>query len=318
MAPRTARDSAPPLAIVLGPTATGKSELAMSLAARQPIEVIVADSRQVYRGMDIGTAKPSTADRTSVPHHLLDLVEPDAPFTLADWLEAARGVIPEVASRGRLPLVVGGTGLYLSALADGYDLAGQPWSPETRRRLVDEMEAEGLAAVAERLRRLAPATAERTDLRNPRRVLRALERVEAGSGGAWPVAAQPWPGRVAMIGIRRPRDLLYARIGARTKAMFRGGLLDEVRALLDRGYGPELAPMTGHGYREAMRVLAGEWSVEQAIEVTARHTRQYAKRQLSWFRREARIVWLDAGDGPADDPALRDAASDLLRRMLAG
>lgn len=311
-----ARTTEPSLAVLVGPTASGKSELAMAIAGRQSVEILVADSRQVYRGMDIGTAKPTASDRAAVPHHLIDLVAPDQPFTLADWLSEARALIPGIAERGRLPLVVGGTGLYISALVDGYDLGSQPWSPETRRRLVDELEAVGIAALAERLRRTAPEVASATDLRNPRRVLRALERVEAGGGGVVRPAASPYPGRVAMLGIRRPRNVLYERIDARTEAMFRGGLLDEVRVLAADGYGPDLSPMTGHGYREAARVLSGEWSVEEAIAVTARHTRQYAKRQLSWFRRETRIVWLDAGDRPTDDRRLVSRAEDLLRRML--
>jgi tRNA dimethylallyltransferase len=309
--------AAPPLAALVGPTASGKSELAMALAKRQPIEIVVADSRQVYRGMDIGTAKPSPAARRSVPHHLLDLVDPDQAFTLADWLDGARALIPQVAARGRLPLVVGGTGLYVSAVVDGYDLAGQAWSPETRRRLVDELEALGIDAMAERLRRMAPDVAATTDLRNPRRVLRALERFEAQGGGAGRPTAVPYPGPVAMLGLRRPREVLYRRIDARAQGMFRDGLLDEVRVLVGRGYGPDLPPMTGHGYREAARVVAGEWSIDEAIAITARHTRQYAKRQLSWFRRETRIVWLDAADRPADDPSLVARAEALLRRMLA-
>ncbi len=316
MASPTNREAAPPIVALVGPTASGKSDLAMALAAHEEMEILVADSRQVYRGMDVGSAKPSAADRHAVPHHLLDLVDPDEPFTLADWLAAARGRLPEIAERGRLPLVVGGTGLYVRALVDGYDLAAQPRSVEMRRRLVDEMEAVGLAALAERLRRLAPEAAERTDLRNARRVLRALERVEAGGGGAWTLTAAPYPGGVAMLGIRRPREVLYQRIDARAAAMFSGGLLEEVRVLRDRGYGPELPPMTGHGYREAMRALAGEWSIERAVEVTARHTRQYAKRQLSWFRHEPRIVWLDAGDGAANDPSLLARATEMLQRML--
>lgn len=314
---RRERSTPPPLAVVVGPTASGKSELAMALAGRQSVEILVADSRQVYRGMDIGTAKPSPADLKAVPHHLIDLVDPDQPFTLADWLSAARALVPQVTERGRLPLVVGGTGLYVSALVDGYDLGSQPWSPETRRRLVDELEAVGIAALAERLRRAEPEVAASTDLRNPRRVLRALERLEAGSGGTVQPAANPYPGRVAMLGIRRPRNVLYERIDARAAAMFRSGLLDEVRTLAAQGYGADLPPMTGHGYREAMRVLAGGWSVDEAVALTARHTRQYAKRQLSWYRRETRIVWLDAGDGPADDRHLVARAEDLLRRMLA-
>ena len=317
MAPRPARrpPPAPPIAAIVGPTASGKTALALAIAARQPVEIIVADSRQAYRGMDIGTAKPTPAERAAVPHHLLDLVAPDEAFTLADWLAAARRAVDDVAGRGRLPLLVGGTGLYVSGLVDGYRLPGVGSDPEVRRRLVDEMEAEGLAALAERLRRLAPELAARTDLRNPRRVLRGLERALVGADDM--PLAQPYPGRVALLGISRPREELYRRIDRRAAAMFAGGLLAEAAALRDAGYGPELPPLSGHGYREALRVLAGEWTVERAVEVTARHTRQYAKRQLSWFRRDARIVWLDAGDRPANDPALVERAVDLLRRLLA-
>jgi tRNA dimethylallyltransferase len=304
-----------PIGVILGPTASGKSELAMAIAARQPVEILVADSRQVYRGMDVGTAKPSAADRAAVPHHLLDLVLPDQPFTLADWLAAARPMLDEVAARGRLPLLVGGTGLYISALVDGYVLGGGAPTPELRRQLVDEMEAGGVAALAERLRRLAPEAAERVDLRNPRRVLRALERAEQGGGAS---GSDPYPGRVAMLGVSRPREVLYRRIDERARAMFERGLLDEVSSLLASGYAADLAPMSGHGYREAAWVLAGDWPLERAIEVTARHTRQYAKRQLSWFRRDGRIVWLDARDRPANDPLLVERAVELLRRLLSG
>lgn len=318
MAPRVARRTpAPPIAVIVGPTGSGKSDLAMAIAARQPAEIIVADSRQVYRGMDRGTAKPTPAERAAVPHHLIDLVDPDEPFTLADWLAAARAVVPQVTAGGRLPLLVGGTGLYVTALVDGYALPGGPPSPEVRRRLVEEMEAEGLAPLSERLRRDAPEIAATTDLRNPRRVIRALERAASGGDAAQRVA-EPYAGRVALLGIRRPREELYRRIDARAAAMFAGGLLDEMHALRREGFGAELAPMTGHGYREAARVVAGEWSVDRAIEVTARHTRQYAKRQLSWLRRDARIVWLDAGDRAGNDPALVGRALDLLRRLLAG
>lgn len=316
MGPRPTRRPRPepPIAAIVGPTGSGKSQLALAVAAGVPVEIIVADSRQAYRGMDVGTAKPPAADRAAVPHHLLDVASPDEPFTLADWLAAARHLVPEIASRGRLPLLVGGTGLYVSALVDGYRLPTGIPSPELRRRLTEEMDAEGLAPMAERLRRAAPDLAARTDLRNPRRVLRALEL--AGSDARRAPGADPYPGRVALIGIRRPRDVLYRRIDERAAAMFAGGLLDEVAALQAAGHGPELVPMTGHGYREAARVLAGEWPVERAVEVAARHTRQYAKRQLGWFRRDARIVWLDAGDRPADDPALVERATDLLRRLL--
>ena len=302
-----------PLIGIVGPTASGKTELALALAQRLPLEILVADSRQVYRGMDVGTAKPDADARRAVPHHLLDLVALDEPFTVAQWVERARLLIPVVAARGKLPMVVGGTGLYVSALVDGHDYASQPWSPEIRSRLADELATDGLEPLAERLRRADPTT--HVELRNPRRVLRALERLEGG--GAAPVA-DPYDGRVVMLAIERPRELLYRRIDRRTEWMFSdGGLLDEVRRLLDAGYAAELRPMTGHGYREAIAHLAGEWSLERAIEVTARHTRQYAKRQLSWFRRDRRIVWLAAGDRPANDPALVDDADRLIRAALS-
>jgi tRNA dimethylallyltransferase len=317
MAPAAKRrpPAAPPLAAILGPTASGKSELGMALAARLPIEILVADSRQVYRGMDVGTAKPSVADRAAVPHHLLDLADPDEPFTVADWLAHARAAVPEVAERGRLALVVGGTGLYVSALVDGFEVAAQPWSPEIRERLAAELEADGLEALAARLERLDPAAAARIDRRNPRRVLRALERAEAGGAGVAP-RAEPYPGRLALLGIARPREVLYRRIDTRAAGLFAGGLPDEVAALLAAGFGPELAPMTGHGYREAARWLAGEWTRDEAVAVTARRTRQYAKRQLSWFRRDPRIVWLDAADEPASERHFVDRALDLLTRLL--
>jgi tRNA dimethylallyltransferase len=246
------------------------------------------------------------------------LANPDEPFSVVDWVERARSLVPEVAARGRLPLVVGGTGLYVSALLDGYELPGQPPSPELRGQLLAELEADGLPPLAARLERVDPGAAARTDLRNPRRVLRALERVEAADGGAAPPAgAAPYPGRIAVLGISRPPDVLRARIDARVDWMFAKGLLDEVRHLLDAGYHASLAPMTGHGYREAARVLAGEWDLARAIEVTARHTRQYAKRQLTWLRRDARILWLPAGDLPADDPSLVQEGVELLRALLS-
>jgi tRNA dimethylallyltransferase len=306
-----------PLIGVVGPTASGKTDLALALARRLPLEILVADSRQAYRGMDVGTAKPDEAARRAVPHHMLDLVDPDEPFTVAQWVERARALVPEIASRGRLPVLVGGTGLYVSALVDGHDYASQPWSPEIRQRLTDALEAEGLAPLADRLRALDPATAARTDLHNPRRVLRALERAEAAGGDA-AVRRQPYAGRVALIGLERPREVLYRRIGERARWMFtRGGLIAEVEDLLAAGFTPALRPMSGHGYREAAAYLAGEWSLDQAIEATARRTRQYAKRQLTWFRRDPRVLWVPAGDGPGDAAAIVVRADRLLRAALS-
>ncbi len=305
-----------PLIGIVGPTASGKSDLALALARRMPVEILVADSRQVYRGMDVGTAKPDADDRASVPHHLLDLVEPDEPFTVAHWVARARELVPAIGARGRLPMVVGGTGLYISALLDGHDYAAQPWSPQVRQLLTDALETEGISALAARLRSIDSLAAADVDLRNPRRVLRALERAEAGGGGAG-VQADPYPGRVALVGLSRPREVLYQRIDDRAGRLFAEGLLPEVATLLERGHATELRPMTGHGYAEAARHLAGEWSLEHAIEVTARRTRQYAKRQLTWFRRDPRIMWLPAGAMPADEASLVADAERLIRSALA-
>ena len=311
------RKPAPPIVAVVGPTASGKTELALALAGRMPVEIIVADSRQVYRGMDVGTATPDAAARHAVPHHLLDVVDPGEPFTVADWVARARTMASQIAARGRLAMVVGGTGLYVSALVDGHDYASQGSSPEVRQRLAGELEADGLEPLAGRLRHLSPDVAARTDLSNARRVLRALERIEAGEGGGAIPTAEAWAGRLAMIGLDRPRHVLYRRIDARARWMFeRGGLLDEVGSLRAAGYGPELRPMTGHGYAEAFRHLAGEWTLERAIETTARRTRQYAKRQLTWFRGDPRIAWIRAGDHPGDEPALVDEAERVLRAAL--
>jgi tRNA dimethylallyltransferase len=302
----------PPLLGVVGPTASGKTDLALALAGRLPVEILVADSRQVYRGMDVGTAKVAPTARRRVRHHLLDVVDPDEPFTVADWVERARAVIPEIATRGLLPLLVGGTGLYVSALVDGHEYAAQPWAPEVRQRLAEELDADGLGPLVARLQAADAAGAPAIDVRNPRRVLRALERVEAGGGGATP-GATPYPGRVVLVALDRPRDVLYRRIDERARWLFAHGLLDEVRALRAAGYGPELRPMTGHGYAEAAAYLAGEWTLDQAVAVAARRTRQYAKRQLTWFRRDPRLLWIPAGERPADDTDVVDRAERALR-----
>lgn len=313
--PATLRQPSPPLAAIVGPTGSGKTDLSLALAQRLPLEILIADSRQVYRGMDIGTAKPDATARAAVPHHLLDLVDPDASFTVADWVDQARQLVPEIWARGRLPLIVGGTGLYISALVDGYRLGAEPPSPELRRELAAEVEQVGVAPLAERLRQLDPATAARTDLRNPRRVLRALERVILAGGAIGEPAAVPWPGKLALIGVDRPREILMERIGTRAAAMFEGGLLDEVARLREAGYGPDMPPLTGHGYGEAHKVLAGEWDKERAVAETVRRTRQYAKRQMTWFRRDRRIVWFPARGSQSTE--LAEPAADLVRRLTA-
>jgi tRNA dimethylallyltransferase len=294
----------------VGPTASGKTDLTLALARYLPVEILVADSRQVYRGMDIGTAKPSAAARAVIPHHLLDLAAPDERITVADWVQHARAAIAEVAHRGRTPMLVGGTGLYVSALVEGHRYTGQP-ELARRERLLARLDDEGLGALVEALERTAPEVAVAIDRTNPRRVIRALERAEAGDPTP---SASPYPGEVVLVGLRRPRGVLNERIDARARSLFASGLLDEVRRLLAAGFRAELAPMTGHGYGEAMRHLAGEWTLDEAIEVTARRTRQYAKRQMTWFRNRLSVTWLDVGDAPGDDPSVVTQALEVLRR----
>jgi len=305
-----------PIAAIVGPTGSGKTDLALALARRLPVEILVADSRQVYRGMEIGTAQPDRAARAAVTHHLLDLVAPNEPFSVADWVAAARAAVAEVVGRGRLPLLVGGSGLYVAALVDGYELELGAPDPVRRAELAATLARGGIAALAGRLMRADPDAARRIDLRNPRRVTRALERAEAIGRGS-PPEPSPWPGRVAMIGIGRPRDVLNQRIDARAVWLFGHGLLDEARALLEAGHDPRRRPFTSHGYGEAARYLAGEWSLERAVSVTAQRTRQHAKRQATWFRRDRRIVWIAAGEAPADAPAVVDEAERVLRALLA-
>ena len=290
----------------------------MALARRQPIEIVVADSRQVFRGMDVGTAKPDRAARDEVPHHQLDLADPDEPFSVARWVDGARQAVGQIWMSGRLPVVVGGTGLYVAALVDGHDYAALPWDPELRERLDARFAVEGLAPLAERLAGARPG--DRGTHRPAQPATRAAgARAGRGWWGSGARRRRPYPGPVALVALDRPRADLYRRIDERARWMFtEGGLLDEVRRLLDAGYAPDLRPMSGHGYAEAARHLAGEWSLDQAVEVTARRTRQYAKRQLSWFRRDARVTWILAGDDPADTPAIVDDVASRAAQLVVG
>ena len=311
-----ARTDTPALLAIVGPTTSGKSQLALALAERLDGEIVVADSRQVYRGMSIGTAKPTPAEQARVSHHLLDLVNPDQRFTVAEWLTAALQVVREVGERGRLPIVVGGTGLYVRALLHGYSLTDAPRPPTVRRSLEHDLEREGLAAMAQRLRIADRETAERTDLRNPRRVVAALERISVGA--AVP-SARPLSGPTLQLAADWSRPALYARIDARTAWMFEHGILAEASSLLGAGYTRYLASMSGHGYAEALAHLHGECSLEEAVARAAQRTRQYAKRQLSWFRADPGVVWLAAaehGDRGGLPPGVLEAALAAIRVHL--
>jgi tRNA dimethylallyltransferase len=287
----------PPLLVICGPTATGKSALSLALAEQLPgAEVISADSRQVYRGMDIGTAKVSAADRGRVPHHGLDLADPDQRFTAADFVRHADESLTGIADRGGWAMLVGGTGLYVRAVARGLPLQETGDAPAVRAELEEQLAGEGLHVLVARLRSRAPMVAARTDLANPRRVVRALERAES-AGDLPPPAPRGYPGPIAWLGLDTDRETGDRWILERARWQFENGLLAEAAALRQR-YDPALPSFSAMGYREAFGVLDGQMAMEEAIDLDARRTRQFARKQRSWFRTEPGIEWLDASGEP--------------------
>ena len=284
-----------PLLVIAGPTGTGKTATAVALAHRLPIEVISADSRQVYRFMDTATGKPTLEERRAVEHHLVDVVDPDERYDAARFQRDAAAAIDGIRARGRLPVIVGGTGLYIRALLRGFDPA-PPADPEFRRELELVAAREGAVVLHQRLGRAAPEVAERLHPNDRVRVVRALELVRAGS----PIgrARQRWQTddsayRVVYIGLTMDREALARRLRARAAAMIAAGLEEEVRGLLDRGYDAALPSMYGIGYRQFVAVLAGALTRDQAARLMERDTVRYAKRQWTWFTREPLIDWRD-------------------------
>lgn len=288
----------PPLLLLVGPTAVGKTELAIRLAERLNGEIVSADSRLFYRGMDIGTAKPTPAEQARAPHHLIDVADPDETWSLAMFQQAAQGIIADIHARGRLPLLVGGTGQYVRAVTQG-------WTPpevvpdERLRAELEKMKDErGKEWLYEKLKSLDPEAAAVIDLRNVRRTIRALEVIfTTGRKFSEQRGQSESPYDLLTIGLKRPREELYARVDARIEAMFAAGLLDEVRALLARGYSPELPSMSGIGYRECCQVMGGQMSGEQAQVQMKRITRVFVRRQGNWFKEsDPNIHWFEAGD----------------------
>jgi tRNA dimethylallyltransferase len=305
--------SAPPLMVIAGATATGKTGLALELAGALrndgiDAEIISADSRQVYRGLDIGTAKVSPEDRQRIPHHGLDLVNPDEPFSVAEFAAHARRALADIGKRGGLAILVGGTGLYLRAVAHGLDTDELPHDTAIRARVEAELTRGGLPAAAGRLAILAPTIAAHTDLRNPRRVARALEIAEL-RGDAPPPQPRGYPGPVVWLGLTMDATTHRAWIAGRARAQFDAGLVEEARALRER-YDPGLPAFSAIGYREAWSVLDGTMTRHEAIAEDARRNIAFAKRQRTWFRTEPDIRWLD----PTADPLTpaREAVAELL------
>jgi tRNA dimethylallyltransferase len=307
----------PPLLVIAGATATGKTGLAIDVAERlagegTAAEVISADSRQVYRGLDIGTAKAAIAERRGIPHHGLDLVEPDASFTVADFASHARAALAGIAARGGLAILVGGTGLYLRAVARGLPTEALPSDAAVRARLEAEFLAVGLEPLVERLRSVAPVRAAAIDTANPRRVVRALEMAEVAGGEPDVPAPRGYDGPVTWVGLEVEPATHRRWIEGRARSQFDAGLIDEARSLRER-YDPALPAFSAIGYREAWAVLDGELTREAAIAEDARRNQAFAKRQRTWFRAEPDITWLDATTRSPVDAVVASA-----RTLLAG
>jgi tRNA dimethylallyltransferase len=286
----------PPLLVIAGATATGKTALALDLAEAlivegRPAEIISADSRQVYRGLDIGTAKVTPAERARVPHHGLDLVDPDEPFSVADFVAHARAALGAIAAQGGTAILAGGTGLYLRAIARGLDTSALPSDPTVRARLEADLSAEGVPALAARLARQAPYLAANIDLNNSRRVVRALEIAEIRGDGPLP-PTRGYGGPLAWVGLALDPAEHRRRIAGRAQAQFDSGLIDEAAALRER-FDPTLPAFSAIGYAEAWAVFDGELTREAAIERDAARNVAFARRQGTWFRSEPDIAWHD-------------------------
>lgn len=288
-----------PVLVVLGATATGKSALAMTLAERCDGEIVNADALQVYRGLDLGTAKPSAFDQERIPHHLLDVVAPSERFSAGEYGRRARAAIAEIRGRNRWPIVVGGSGLYLRALLEGLSPV-PPADPAVREALRREREEIGLPALYERLVRVDPETAARLPAADAQRILRALE-VAAVSGlplSAW-IARKPLGDEslaAVRLGLTLPRTILYDRIASRVVEMVDRGWVREVTQLLAAGCSPDCPAFQAIGYRQLVRHVQGDWTLGQALPEIIQATRRFAKRQETWFRREPEVIWIDARD----------------------
>ena len=307
-----------PLVALVGPTATGKTALAVALSGRlrdlAPTEAVAADSRQIYRLMDIATAKPTPAERAILPHALLDVVWPDESYTLAQYQADATQAIAAIAGRGALPLLVGGTGLYIRSVVDGLAIPSVAPQPALRAELEAEAATQGAAALHARLAALDPIAASQIAPTNVRRVIRALEVcLTTGRPFSEQQGARPTPYRTLPLGLNMERAALYARADARIDAMLAAGLVEETAGLVARGYDWRLPSMSSLGYREIGAYLRGESSLAAAVERFKLATHRYIRRQLTWFRPDTRITWLDAAQPPA---TLADQAETLVRGWL--
>jgi tRNA dimethylallyltransferase len=280
---------------IVGPTAVGKSELALRLARYFPLEIISADSRQVYRYMDIGTNKPSLAERVSVPHHIVDVVDPDEDFSLATYHQLAFEVLKAIQQKGKLPLLVGGTGLYVWSLVEGWRIPQVPPDREMRRRLETRAEQEDSQSLYRELQNIDPVAAAKIDPRNIRRVVRAMEIYYATGQPPSKLQRKEEPSfSVLVIGLTQERSRLYRRIDERAGGMIQRGLVEEVQQLLEKGYSSSSPSMSGIGYKQIVQFLRGEMTLTEAVDKIKHETHRLARHQYAWFRlNDSRIRWFD-------------------------
>lgn len=282
----------PKVIAIVGPTASGKTTLGITLAKKFDGEIVSADSRQIYRGMDIGTAKPTQVERSEVPHHLIDICDPDQNYTVADYKTDAIIAINDILSRGKLPILVGGTGLYIRAVIENLDIPKTQAHPELRAEIENEITREGLAAVFKKLIEVDPEAAYVVDSKNPRRVVRALEVARATGE---PFTAQRKKGAplfdTLTLGLNPPPDILRERIDRRIDTMIRNGFINEVAVLIKK-YGTEAPAFNAIGYREIIANMNGALSRDEAIATIKLNTWHYAKRQMTWFRKDKTVHWI--------------------------
>ena len=300
-----------PVIAIIGPTGIGKTAAAVALAARFGGEIVSADSRQTYRYMDIGTAKPTLQERATVPHHLIDIVDPDQPLSMAQYQRLAYAAIADIHGRDRIVFLVGGTGQYVTAVLEGWQAPEVAPNEKLRAELESHAAAYGAEALFERLRVLDPVAAETMDPHNVRRTIRALEVcIETGQ----PFSAQrgkvPPPYHVLELGLTMERESLYTRLDARIDRMMAEGLLDEVRMLHERGYDWRLPSMSGLGYAQLGAYLRGETTLDEAVAAIKQDTRTFVRRQYTWFRKHGKPIWLEA--------PTPEQLTDIINRWLMG
>lgn len=293
----------PPLILIIGPTAVGKTELAIQLAARFNGEIVSADSRLFYRGMDIGTAKPSHQEMARVPHHLIDIAEPDEILSLAVFQRKATEIIADIQARKKLPLLVGGTGQYVRAVAEAWSPPEVKPDERLRQELEKRKEESGIYWLHEELKRLDPEAAAKIDARNYRRTIRALEVIHTtGRKFSEQRRQGESPYHLITVGLMRPRADLYERVDQRIEMMFANGFLEEVKRLLAKSYSPSLPTMSAIGYRDCIRVINGQLSEEQAKAEIRRATRIFVRRQANWFKEsDPSIKWFKVEDGVIEE-----------------